>query len=375
MRDGSRWRRTGLLLVVAGLALAPHTGAAQSSDWQVDVTGSRIQYDTLATLNAPSLSLLNEWRHPDLFGRLSGSVTGFENAGWSVQGRGDLAGFFSPLGSGSPFRLELAGTGAGSRHSSGFDSFLGQADLRLHLAWRRAGVWAGAGAAAARNSLDVSTVTAALPGAGLWVGSGPFRATASYLHTTISGESYPEGNVALSYTGPWLDLTGYGGFRHSPFEGEGLDDSWVGASASFWLESRVALVVSGGRYAPDLLQGLPGGEFFSVGLRITSGRRQPRLLETTLPLVYSRESAREGGIAFRVEGAAQVEIAGDWNGWQPVPLVRRGDGEWSVPSGLAPGVYRFNLLVDGERWMVPEGVPEIDDGFGGTVGLLIISES
>jgi hypothetical protein len=28
--------------------------------------------------------------------------------------------------------------------------------------------------------------------------------------------------------------------------------------------------------------------------------------------------------------------------------------------------------VDGERWVVPDSVPSVDDGFGGRVGLLIV---
>jgi hypothetical protein len=69
-----------------------------------------------------------------------------------------------------------------------------------------------------------------------------------------------------------------------------------------------------------------------------------------------------------------VEIAGDWNDWQLEPLVRDASGDWPVPPGLGPGVYRFNLRVDGERWIVPEGVPEVEGGYGDRVGLLIISE-
>ena len=56
-----------------------------------------------------------------------------------------------------------------------------------------------------------------------------------------------------------------------------------------------------------------------------------------------------------------------------MPLSQDATGRWIVPVGLAPGVYRFNLRADGERWIVPEGVPQIDDGYGGRVGLLIIS--
>jgi hypothetical protein len=39
---------------------------------------------------------------------------------------------------------------------------------------------------------------------------------------------------------------------------------------------------------------------------------------------------------------------------------------------LGPGAYRFSLILDGEHWVVPEGVPMLPDDFGGEVGLLLV---
>jgi hypothetical protein len=111
----------------------------------------------------------------------------------------------------------------------------------------------------------------------------------------------------------------------------------------------------------------------TVGVRYTPRRSRPVPPEVPFPLVYSRDRADAGGIGFDVPEAREVSIAGDWNDWTPVPLARDGAGRWVLPAGVPPGVYRFNLLVDGDRWTVPDGVPQIDDGFGGTVGLLVIS--
>lgn len=346
---------------------------AQAPRWEVDVNASRIQYDTAATLNAPSASGLLEWRRPSLFGRLSGSVTGFEGAGWSSQGRGDLAGWLAPAGRSSPIRFELAGTGSASRHSSGFASYLGRADARLHLTGGTVGGWAGAGGVVAKNSSDVEAVNALVPSVGLWAQSRALRATASYVHTTFSGESYPEGNLVLSTTRGPLDLTLYGGFR--AFPATELDaETWIGGSAAYWFDARAAVVLSGGQYSSDILQGLPGGEFISIGIRLTSRRDRPIPRRVPAPLVYNVETVRERGITLSVPGADRVEIAGDFNGWTLEPLRKGDDGAWVVPDSLEPGVYRFNLRVDGEKWTVPEGVPSVDDGFGDRVGLLIISE-
>jgi hypothetical protein len=361
-------------LLLAASTVGPAATSAQAPRWEVDVSGSRIEYDTAAALNAPSLSTLAEWQRPSLFGRVSASVTGFEGAGWSTQGRGDLAGWLSPLGALSPVRFELAGALGGSRHSSGFDSYLAKGDARLHLRGRSVGVWAGASLSSSRNSFDNAPMTGVVPAAGLWGQSGPVRATLSYMHTRVLDETYPEANAALALSRGPVDLTVYGGHRWSPFDGTGLDESWGGAAAAFWVHPRTALIVSGGKYSSDLFQGLPGGQFVSVGIRLTPRRSRPVPISAPAPIVYTAEAARTGSIGFRVEGATRVEIAGDWNGWQPAPLSRDGSGRWMVPADLDPGVYRFNLRVDGARWIVPEGVAQIDDGFGDRVGLLIISD-
>jgi len=291
-----------------------------------------------------------------------------------MQGRGDLAGWLSPLGVRHPLRFELAGALGGSRHSSGFDAFLTRGDARFHLRARSFGAWGGAGLAVARNSFDSRSVSGFVPQAGLWAQGGAVRATLTYLHPRLSGEAYPETHASVAISQGALDLTVYGGHRRSPLDGEGLAETWGGVAAALWVHPRAALTLSGGKYASDLFQGLPGGQFVSIGIRLTPRRSRPVPLTAPAPIVYSPEAARAGSIEFRVEGATRVEIAADWNGWQLTPLVRNGPGRWIVPVDLVPGVYRFNLLVDGERWIVPVEVAQIDDGFGDRVGLLIIAD-
>ena len=50
--------------------------------------------------------------------------------------------------------------------------------------------------------------------------------------------------------------------------------------------------------------------------------------------------------------AGKVEIAGDFNDWQPAktPMRRVGDGTWQARLHLPRGeVYHYRLVVDG-RW-------------------------
>jgi 1,4-alpha-glucan branching enzyme len=46
-----------------------------------------------------------------------------------------------------------------------------------------------------------------------------------------------------------------------------------------------------------------------------------------------------------------VQIAGDFNDWQPGknPMTKAGDGTWQARVPLAKGTYRYRLVVDG-KW-------------------------
>lgn len=346
--------------------------AAQAPRWELEAGAARIQYDSLDALNSPSLSGLLEWEGDAFLGRVAGGVTGLGDSGWSVQGRGEGAFWLAPAGSGSPFRVELGGSLAGTRQSSGFDSHAARGDARLHLVGTRLGAWAGASGALARNSLDEEDVTAAIPTAGVWFRSGPARVTLSYLHTVLDGDAWPEANLSVAVSRGPVDVTAYAGARQVPFDDQ-EEDPWFGVSAAFWVRSNLAAVAAAGRSGSDIFQGIPGGDFVSLGIRFTPRRSRPVPPAVPLPLIFSGAAAAAGEISFALPGAEQVAIAGDWNDWTPTPLAQGSGGEWVLPAGVPPGVYRFNLVVDGDQWVVPEGVPSVDDGFGGQVGILVIS--
>jgi hypothetical protein len=67
-------------------------------------------------------------------------------------------------------------------------------------------------------------------------------------------------------------------------------------------------------------------------------------------------------------GAKVVQVAGDFNGWNPAqtPLERvSADGAWSVTIPLKPGRYAYMFVVDGREWVADPFAPEQrDDGFG-----------
>ena len=66
-------------------------------------------------------------------------------------------------------------------------------------------------------------------------------------------------------------------------------------------------------------------------------------------------------------GAQTVQVAGDFNGWNPArtPLERISGGAWTVTLPLKPGRYEYMFVVDGQHWIAdPFAAEQNDDGFG-----------
>ncbi len=76
-------------------------------------------------------------------------------------------------------------------------------------------------------------------------------------------------------------------------------------------------------------------------------------------------------------GARSVEVAGDFNGWQPARAALRdpeGDGVWSAMIALPAGVHKYMFVVDGRRWVSdPHAHHFVDDGFGMRNSLIAVA--
>jgi hypothetical protein len=170
-----------------------------------------------------------------------------------------------------------------------------------------------------------------------------------------------------------------------------LDSTWVGLMSGSlrWhvpFRSNASFEIGAGGTAADslrfadlsagvtLVRRDAEGLFVQAGVRLFawgSGRPRPVRART---LAVMTEPAADGTVKVAVRlgrAAREVALAGDWNGWEPIPLARD-DGTWSVSLRLAPGIYKYAIVADGE-WTLPEGVAGMDDGFGGKVGLLVVS--
>ena len=73
--------------------------------------------------------------------------------------------------------------------------------------------------------------------------------------------------------------------------------------------------------------------------------------------------------------ASTVQVAGDFNNWQPekTPMQKTGDGAWQVKLPLAKGVYRYRLVVDGHWQQDPYNKMTEPNPYGGLNSVLKVT--
>ena len=83
-------------------------------------------------------------------------------------------------------------------------------------------------------------------------------------------------------------------------------------------------------------------------------------------------------IIFYSPEASSVALIGDFNDWgqRDVTFAQSSyRGIWEFSMTLKPGVYHYNMLVDGEKWVAnPKSASLVPDGFGGYDSVLVVSE-
>lgn len=153
--------------------------------------------------------------------------------------------------------------------------------------------------------------------------------------------------------------------------------SWFRATTTIALASRLALVAAAGNDVA-LSWGLaPRTPFVSLGLRVApSALVRPSAPAHVRPVASAFRVVRTDSARYRVivhaASARTLELSGDFDGWQPISLAQTAPDQWEAMLALAPGTYRVNVRVNGDRWTAPPGLPMVDDDFNGTVGLLVI---
>lgn len=357
-------------MAVAGCVLSPVRQAA-AQRWQLDLAGNRVGYDTTGGIGSLSLAPLTEWNRGIAYATLGGALAGFEAGEWTTQGHGDVSLLFTPSRALRALRLEAVGAAAGSVHSGGYRTASTRGEFRVHLAGRSAGFWGGGTTATGWTSGGGEVVTALGPTAGVWGRRGLWSATAVWTPFRLQGAWYQQVEGRVSVSAGDVEVTGQAGWRGAP-TGSGVSSTgWGGGTVTLWFTPRAALVVGGGSYASDLLQGLPKARYLSAGIRFSRGRPSSWAGTSGAHALYAHARG-EADLGFAVPGASRVDLVADWTGWQPVPMRRAPDGRWVLRVTLAPGVHRFNLVVNGDRWIVPAEVASVDDGFGGKTALLVV---
>lgn len=165
---------------------------------------------------------------------------------------------------------------------------------------------------------------------------------------------------------PAMHLTGTLGRR----SGDAIaTQGWWRVRALIPLTAVASVEIGANRNPADVVLGIPGGRETTLGLRVAlpdpSTRSRP-----VARVVVEREDARHVRVVLSLPGGSRARLMGEITGWRAVELEPIGGGRF-VGSFLAvPGTYRINVALDDGPWVAPPGMPRIEDGFGGMVGLL-----
>lgn len=365
----------GLLLLplLAGVGQAQRRGS-------MDIGSSQVTYAD--SIRVAALALSPAFQLGDAARTLGGSGTFSQSSGASTYS-GNLHGSLV-VGSAGPASVELGAAGGGSAHSDGARTAQMLGSGRLYFGGSPAGAWGGLGLG---RTWDGTLWRALLQGsAGAWLSSSLGSAVLSLAPTSVDDTiRYSDVSLVLARSVGLLDVSANFGSRlGDPVPSLVTDRLWGNVSAVAWVRNRVAVVASAGTYPVDFTQGFPGGKYLSLALRLSTPRHA-----VSVPATQQAGRAAEANgarvLGFEVEpsgavrrirvwapAARTVDITGDFTNWSPVALAPEGNGWWSLSRGIAPGMYEFNVRVNGGQWDVPPGLAVIRDEFGGTSAILVI---
>jgi hypothetical protein len=304
-------------------------------------------------------------RSNTLWGNLDGYLSRFTSGPWVV----DVQGGFGALGIWSR-RL------AGGARAQGYSYYVEDGD------------WSGAGSVA---PILVTSLGRWITSAEIGVGgvrrldgtsdltlSGALRATrvlgrwsVDFLVGGLSAAdtAFADATFSAEYRTRALGIGALVGARAGDLND---DPVWLQGFLEWWMAPPLLLEARAGTY-PEDITGFASGFFARLGIRVgmVQPSRPPQPEAAPGPLI---EPLADGGarVVFVVPDATTVEIAGEWNAWTPTRLTQLGGSRWEAVLSLGSGAYRFSLILDGDEWIVPEGVPTLPDDFGSESGMLLI---
>jgi hypothetical protein len=145
--------------------------------------------------------------------------------------------------------------------------------------------------------------------------------------------------------------------------------TWWRLEAALPVATAASVVFTTARHPADAVLGLRGSSELTLGLKLALPDGTDRVA-VPLRVEVVRETDQLVRVMFVLPGGDRARVMGEMTGWQPVELEPMGRGRfvgWFL-SGV--GTYRVNVSLDGGPWIAPPGMPRVEDGFGGLVGLL-----
>lgn len=333
----------------SGISLGAGVGTVRASDGTT----------AAAVTVSPTLRLLSRTTLADAHVTLAALPHG----DWNAQLRFDTWQRLGTTRDGTGFAF--AATLAGSVLPG--DARAGSGQLLAELLYARAGNGIALAAGPVISAIGgEDAAAAARVRARAWLQSQRLHYVVGLEPTRWRGAWYADAYASVTLERGRLVATGSAAGR---ITGGGDTRATGGAFLRWRVGERMALEAGVGGFLSDPFLGFARATAASVGLRASVGRRPPR---GAAPLVAVRRGDSVV-VRVRVRGAATVSLAGEWAEWVAAPLRRvRSSDVWEGTVTLAPGTYRFNLVVDGTRWTLPDGVASLPDGLGGRVGLLVV---
>ena len=362
--------RPAPLLLLAATIAAPVQSQTRAS---LGIGIGSVRYEGGTAFSSAAFSPALQYASPALTADVSGSFASLPGGIWSSQGRGDLWAQTPALA--DRLRLGAEGTVAGTTSPGG--GWTAGAHGIGELLWSasRWGFGLGGGPSAGWIG-DTTPITALHLRTRAWWRPPGTQGTSEW-QASAEPTRFPDGwftDMSVGATlvrGPLVaSLWATARVSHAY--------SSTAAGSAFlqlFLFPNVSLELGGGSYLRDPYQGLPQAGYVTVGVRVHASRHpaatQAAPVARLSPLVPDPRGDSLV-VRFHFDKAHSAAIAGDWNQWRRVPLRPLGGDVWEGKLALPRGLYHFNVLVDANTWVVPNGVAAVSDGLGGMVGVLLV---
>jgi len=223
------------------------------------------------------------------------------------------------------------------------------------------------------RALDTSRFATAGASARSWYERGHWTIGAAATATTSSTARFADFTATADFHRGRVAAGVLAGGRQGDLDGP----PWYQGRVTVRLTPSISLESALGSYPKDLA-GYDRGRYANLGFRFRLSAPQPvgvdpsASLGTSARVLVQPLDSVSTLVTFALAGARAPAIAGSWNEWFPTPLTQVTDGRWSAILPVGVGVYRFAIIMDDGRWIVPEGVTRLPDDFDGEVGVLVV---